>query len=75
MARILGIGSQWVNKQSWDLRSDWRGVSSPMYVRMMKKQNKSALLRTSAVIGAVNTLTAEGCSETGPGMHRGFRIE
>ena len=25
MARILGINNQWVNKQSWDFRSDSEG--------------------------------------------------
>ena len=70
MARILGISSQWVNKQSWDLRSDkGRGFEAVSLSEWWKSRIKLLSCRLLQCLGPVNTLIAEGCSGTGPAMH------
>ena len=51
MARILSIGSQWFNKQTWFNLTKGNLLRLYLY-QNNEKVEKSALLQTSAVFGA-----------------------
>ena len=49
MARILGIRSQWVNKQSLDFRYDNDGCFAVLYMSQEGKKDKTAPLQAFSV--------------------------
>ena len=66
MARILLIGSETVLRSKILLRGTFFAF---MFLTMIKKRMIVLSCRLLQCLLPVNTLTAEGCSETGSGMH------
>ena len=70
MARIFGIGNQWVNNHSLDFKPDYEGCF-PALSMSYWWQNSIRLLssRLMQCLGSVHTMAAVGCSKTAPAMH------
>ena len=69
MARILDIGSQWVNSSGvLDLI---KGDVFQLYLCKNHEKNRIKVLSSRLLqrLVPVHTLTADGCSEAGPAMH------